>query len=639
MPGALPSLGLPVQRAQAAAPPERILPDTTVFMLKLNDAKSFREAFRRSQYGQLWNDPALKDFRDELGQKLAEATKALKEKIGVSLSDLVQLPQGTLAVAAIAKEAAREEAAASGLPVDVVLLADAGENEKKMLEVLERSHQAGRGVGRQGLDRVVQRADDPHRSIPAARARKKPTRTRPSRSPIPPLIWTNAGSLFFIATDLDVIKDLAAHREGRDNSLAATEAYTKTQAKTDSAKSQVIWYLDVNKLVKIVIKANSQGSRRPADRCPGSGTGRLRSQIDRRLPDPGQPGSYDSLTKTFVHAPKPVPGLLKVFSLPPISLRPESWVPATVASYQTVSFDLDNAFTALNEIVNKFQPGMVNLVEQQLVGPNGGQPLSFQNDVFGPLGDRITVISDFKKPIKEDSQRMLVAVSLEDTKAFQNTLSRLLEIAGAAPEKREFQGTTIYDFDVNIPNQAAGAPQALNGPISMAIAKDTLFVTTDTTLLEQVLRPGNPTLADSAVVPERRQGVSRKSQRIELRSPRRIGPALLRPGQERQVREGHPASHGRPRRGARFPNLGKIIPGDKLPDFSVFAKYLSLGRRLQRHGRRRLHDDRIHPPAPRPVNTVGRRPSRPSLRRARNPRLAAFVWLRARKKLDRVDTD
>ena len=126
-------------------------------------------------------------------------------------------------------------------------------------------------------------------------------------------------------------------------------------------------------------------------------------------------------------------------------------MPATVASYQTVSFDLDNAFAALNEIVNKFQPGMVNLVEQNLVGPNGGEPLSFEKDVFGPLGDRITVISDFKKPIKEDSQRMLVAVALEDAKAFQSTLSRLLTLTGAAPQKREFQGTTIYDFDVQYP--------------------------------------------------------------------------------------------------------------------------------------------------------------------------------------------
>ena len=60
--------GLPAHLAQAAAPPERVLPDTTLFLLKLNDVKSFRESFRSSQYGQLWNDPGLKDFRDDLAR-------------------------------------------------------------------------------------------------------------------------------------------------------------------------------------------------------------------------------------------------------------------------------------------------------------------------------------------------------------------------------------------------------------------------------------------------------------------------------------------------------------------------------------------------------------------------------------------
>ncbi len=31
------------------------------------------------------------------------------------------------------------------------------------------------------------------------------------------------------------------------------------------------------------------------------------------------------------------------------------------------------------------------------------------------------------------------------------------------------------------------------------------------------------------------------------------------------------------RGGRDVPDLAKVIPGDKLPDFSVFAKYLSLG--------------------------------------------------------------
>ena len=165
-------------------------------------------------------------------------------------------------------------------------------------------------------------------------------------------------------------------------------------------------------------------------------------------------GNYDSLTKTFFHAPKPVQGLLKVFSLPPVTLRPESWVPATVASYQTLSWDLDNAYTAINDLVNKFQPGMLNLVEQQLVGPNGGQPLSFQNDIFGPLGDRITVISDFKKPIKEDSQRMLLAIALEDTKAFQNTLNRLLRDHRRRPQEARVPG----DHDLRLRRATSPMP-------------------------------------------------------------------------------------------------------------------------------------------------------------------------------------
>ncbi len=125
---------------------------------------------------------------------------------------------------------------------------------------------------------------------------------------------------------------------------------------------------------------------------------------------------------------------------------------------------------------------MLNLVEQQLVGPNGGQPLSFKNDFFGPLGDRITLISDFKKPIKEDSQRYLLGIALEDAKAFQATLNRIFEITQGAPKKREFQGTTIYDVDMpNMPNPNAAGAQPFKGSISFAVAKNTFFVTTDTT--------------------------------------------------------------------------------------------------------------------------------------------------------------
>src|SRR5262249_32479890 len=117
----------------------------------------------------------------------------------------------------------------------------------------------------------------------------------------------------------------------------------------------------------------------------------------------------------------------------------------------------------------------------------------------------ITIISDFKKPIREDSERMLLAVALEDTKAFQNTLNKLIDLTGGQPRKREFQGTTIYDFEIPAmpdPNAPAGGPGGPGGvkprgPVSVAIAKNTLFISSEQTLLEQVLRGGGPSLADN----------------------------------------------------------------------------------------------------------------------------------------------
>ena len=156
-----------------------------------------------------------------------------------------------------------------------------------------------------------------------------------------------------------------------------------------------------------------------------------------------------------------------------------------------------------------FQPGMLNVLEQQLVGPNGGEPLSFQKDLFGPLGDRITLISDFKKPIKEDSQRMLLGVALEDAKAFQNTLNKLIDLAGGVAQEAGVPGDD--DLRLRAPRHAQrrrppGNIQTFKGPISLAIAKDTLFVATEPTLLEQVLRGGGSPLADSSDLPGRRQG-------------------------------------------------------------------------------------------------------------------------------------
>ncbi len=132
--------------AMSAAPahgrraPERVLPDSTIFVFKINDAKKFREAFRGSHYGQLWNDPAMKDFRDDLGQKLEDAAKPLKEKIGVSLGELLELPQGPVTVAVVSRDDPK-------LPIAFAIMADAGDNKDKMADVLTKATKQAEEAG------------------------------------------------------------------------------------------------------------------------------------------------------------------------------------------------------------------------------------------------------------------------------------------------------------------------------------------------------------------------------------------------------------------------------------------------------------------------------------------------------------
>jgi hypothetical protein len=562
-------------QGRAATPPEKIVPDSTVLFLKINNTAAFRESFRQTELGQLWADPALKGLKDDLADRIDEATKSLKDKLGVSIRDLLELPQGTAAIAVVKRDHPK-------LPIAVLLMADAGKNTSAMTDVLTRATKQGEESGFTVTTESFRGADLHVLQPPKEKEKDKANdqdKDQPKENP--PVVWTHLQSLFFVGSDVDALKDLLAHAQGRDDALAANESFTKIQGKLGS-EVQVVWFIDVAKLVKQVVAVAGATAKEGAGAQAQQAEAMLQVMGFNGLKALGggltfNTGGYDSVNKTIVLAPAPVQGVLKVFDWPKAKLRPESWVPAAVATYQSLSWDLDKAFTALNDLVNTFQPGMLNVVEQSLVGPNGGDPISFQKDIFGPLGNRITLISDFKKPITENSQRMLVAFELQDARAFQNTLNRLMVLTGAAPKKREFQGTTIYDFELpNLPapNNAGGA--SLKGPVSVAIAKDTLFASTDPTFLEQVLR-GGPGLADSAAfqsvakeLPDRVSSMSYSRSDEQAR----LSYDMIKSGKfEKAIQNAAAAGNG----GEAFAKLGKVFDKQKLPEFSVFAKYISPG--------------------------------------------------------------
>ncbi len=550
--------GLTIMAAQgrAAVAPENSLPNTTVFFAKVDDSAAFRDAFGKTSFGQMLADPAMKDMKDDFKEKLADASKKLKERLGVTIQDLLTLPQGAVSVAFVAKGDAK-------IPVALAIQADAGKNAEKMTEVLTKATKLAETEAKDNAKVSTESFKGLTLHIISSGKENEP-----------PLVWTNSGSVFHITSDLDLVKDLISHADGRDDSLAKSESFIKVSKKLGEG-GQALWFIDVAQIIKVGVKTaaagGNAGAQNPEAMLQILGLNGLKAAGGSLALNNG---NYDGLGKTFILAPGPALGLLKLFSMPKANLRPEPWVPATASTYQTVSWDLDAAYTAINDLANTFQPGVLNVFEQQLVGPNGGEPLSFQKDIFGPLGDRITVISDFKKPIKEDSQRMLIGVALEDAKKFQATLNKLISLANGSPKKREFQGTTIYDFAIpELPNQAPNSPLK-GGTVSLAIAKDTLFVSTEPSLLELVLRGGGPALGDNAEFQKVMKDVPSQSSTFTFAKSEdqaRASYDMIKSGAfEKAFQNPQPGAPDMSR-------FAKLINKDKLPDFSVFAKYLNQG--------------------------------------------------------------
>ena len=393
----------------------------------------------------------------------------------------------------------------------------------------------------------------------------------------PPIVWTHDKSLFYIGTDVDAVKDLIAHAEGRDDSLAATESYAKAVKKL-GADAQVVWFVDVDKALKLVVKAGAKGKNAAQRRAVRGdvqvlGLNGLKAAAGSFTLNAG---NYDSVTQDLRPRPGPVQGLLKLFSMPKVSLKPEPWVPATVASYQTLSWDLDEAFNAINDLANMFQPGVLERPRAAARRPQRRRAAQLQEGHLRPA--RRPDHPDQR--LQEADQRGQPADAPGRRPGGRQGVPGHPDQADRPGRRRPQEARVPGDDDLRLraPRDAQRQRRdnvQFKGPVSLAIAKDTLFVSTEPTLLEQVLRGGGPALADSPAYQAVAKEIPDKVSSLTYVRPdeqARVSYDMIKSGQFEKALQGAAVAGG-----PDVSKLGKLIDKDKLPDFSVFAKYLSQG--------------------------------------------------------------
>ena len=82
-------------------PARRFLPDTTVVLVSVTDVPEMVERFKNTAEGRMGRDSNLKPLWGNLSDSLTEATAELEPSVGLSLDDLLAIPQDEVSVAIV----------------------------------------------------------------------------------------------------------------------------------------------------------------------------------------------------------------------------------------------------------------------------------------------------------------------------------------------------------------------------------------------------------------------------------------------------------------------------------------------------------------------------------------------------------
>ncbi len=408
-------LALPVQAERPAAP--KLLPKTTLAYLRVADSRELVDSFMQTSMGRLGRDEKIRPLVTQLYGSAAQAFTQVQEQIGLSLDEILAIPQGEICVALVGNEA--------GEPAVVVLL-DAGDKLptlRRLLEVaIQQALREGRTKRTEELDGVTLTILDDRATL------------------------CERDDTVLFSSSPELLKEILHTWNGDEGveTLADNIEFTtimRTSVGTKDERPQVTWFVDPIELVTNISRQNAGGAMAMA-MLPILGLDGVKSAGGSIILATEE---FDSVSHLHLLLDNPRSGILEMLAIEPGDVEPEDWVPSDAASYMTVNWDTAQTFASLEKLLDQFRGdgSFRNFIQRRLSDPLG---IDFEEEVLGQLDDRLTHVSWFEKPARVNSGTNLVGVKLRDANAFEKTVEKILAKAGERATKKNHRGVTYYEF-------------------------------------------------------------------------------------------------------------------------------------------------------------------------------------------------
>lgn len=505
--------------AWAARPSDTLLPDTSKGYVSVASVEQLKASWKQTQLGQLLDDEMMKPFAEDLGDQLRSMWSGTLSDLGVKLEDLEAVAAGEVAGALLH---------AKGQDPSVVTLIDVTGRDQQTTDLLKKIDE----------DLKKNEATSTLHTLLDTKVTLYEKRVKPKDDPDAPLkvyraAYFTKDNVLCVSSGLEAAAEVLKRFSGEHpDALAKLGIYQavmkRCQAAAGDLAPQARWFVEPLGLAKAIRQLRNAPAPEGTDMLKV-----LENQGFTALKSLGgyvnfAVGQYDLLHRTSAYAPKPYDKAMRMLVFPNgDNLTPQPWVPADVATYATINWDMKNAFemaaTLFDELFGEGEEGVFeDTLESIRTDPNG-PGIDVRKDLIAHIGTRATIIVDLELPITTTSERVLFAADTTNEKALAATIQKSME-GDPTVTRREFEGHTIWEIteqetpdqptvelpgDVPLSDFPAPPPgpegeeeeeQArLLGSSAICVAHGHIFVSSHASLLEQVLHqePGQRSLADT----------------------------------------------------------------------------------------------------------------------------------------------
>ena len=504
-------LSLTLSAVAAVPPVEKLLPDDTLAMVTTPDFPKALGTFHNSLQAQLWDDPAMKPFKDNFISKLSEAVlQPLEKDLGVTFNDYTNLAQGQITFAVTQNGWPMVKNAQPGMLLLLDTKDQSGQLAKNLADLRKKWLEAGKTLRTEKIRNVdfsvlpISQKDLPKSLRKFSGPDKQTDTDEPTTNSTKVEIYIGqSDSLLIIGNAAKPIEKVLIHLSGGEMPALGDLASYDALRQTLFRDSPYYGWANTKSLLDLFSRREASQDAETPDPFAAYAPSKLLTATGfsglKTLAFSVQTG--DDGTMVQVMAGIPWTGRAGIFALlpgEPKESTPPPFVPADAVKFQRWRLDGQKAWNTLQAMLNDISPQAKSAINFMIETANASAKekdpdFDVNKNFFGNLGDDLMTYEKAPRgttPAELNSAPALILIGSPNPEQIVSAIKFLLTLTnpqGGEPKEREFLGRKIYSAAVTMGVGTAGAQ---GGPrvLSYAAGSGYVALSTDASMIEEYLR-------------------------------------------------------------------------------------------------------------------------------------------------------